>query len=121
MRICMPIEDNKGLGSKIFNHFGSAPFFLVYNTVADDIKVVNNSNQNHVHGTCNPMQALDLKKIDAVVCCGMGLRAINKLNYSGIKTFISDARLVSGAIDQFKTGRLEELRPERACAEHGCH
>lgn len=32
MKICMPTEPNNGLSSKVCDHFGSAPFFTVYDT-----------------------------------------------------------------------------------------
>jgi len=32
MKICMPVSEAKGMDSVIYGHFGSAPFFAVYDT-----------------------------------------------------------------------------------------
>lgn len=121
MRICIPTETNDGKNAKVYGHFGSAPFFTIYDTDNDSIEIVDNSNQHHSHGTCHPMGSLTGKKIDAVVCGGMGARAIQKLNEGGIKAYRAAAGSVSEIAGQFAKGGLEEMTVENACAQHGCH
>ena len=91
MKISVPIENNEGLSSRIYDHFGSAPIFLVYDLSSNKIETINNQNYAHEHGTCNPAAALGQSKVDVVICRGMGLRAINKLSENGIKVLRSDA------------------------------
>ena len=38
MKICVPVENNKGLDSKPFGHFGSAPSFVVCDLETGDLK-----------------------------------------------------------------------------------
>ncbi len=85
MRICIPTETDSGLKAIVYAHFGSAPYFTIYDSEKDTFEVVENSNQHHAHGTCHPLGMLNGKHIDAVVCSGMGARAVSGLNGSGIR------------------------------------
>ncbi|MFH1367750.1 MAG: NifB/NifX family molybdenum-iron cluster-binding protein [Elusimicrobiota bacterium] len=121
MRICIPTETNEGKTARVYGHFGSAPFFTVYDTGKNTVEVIDNSNQHHSHGMCHPMASLDGKGIDAVVCGGMGARAVQKLNECGIKAFRAVEGSVTEIVSRFAEGGLEEITMENACAQHGCH
>lgn len=121
MRICIPTETDTGLKAQVHAHFGSAAYFTIYDTDREHIEIVGNANMHHSHGTCQPMNALGEKKIDVVVCQGMGSRAIQGLNNAGIKAYRVEDGTVSEIIRQFKLGSLQEITPENACSQHGCH
>ena len=121
MKICIPIADNKGLKAEINAHFGGAPYFLIYDDEKGAFKVINNSDSQHVHGMCHPLKVLDRKGIDAVVCGGMGARAVQKLNEGGIKAYRAKAGTVEEIIKQCRDGRLEEITTDNACTDHNCH
>ena len=121
MRICIPTETNEGKGAKVYEHFGSAKYFTIYDTEKDAIEIINNSNQHHAHGTCQPMSAIMGKKIDAVVTGGMGARAVQGLNQGGIKAYRAIPGTVADIVSQFTKGGLEEITVNNACAQHGCH
>jgi predicted Fe-Mo cluster-binding NifX family protein len=121
MRICIPTETNKGKEAAVCGHFGSAPYFTIYDTDKDSVEVVNNSNQHHAHGMCQPMGTLTGKKVDAVVTGGMGGRAVQKLNEDGIKAYKVIPGTVADIVSQFIKGGLEEITVQNACAQHSCH
>ena len=121
MKICIPTETNKGKEAEVFGHFGSAPYFTIYDTETENVEIINNSNQHHSHGMCHPMGQLEGKHIDAVVCGGMGSRAVQKLNEGSIKAYRAIPGTVANIASQFKTGGLDEITVENACAQHGCH
>ncbi len=121
MKICIPTETDEGRSAKVYSHFGSTPYFTIYYIEKDKIEVIDNSNQHHAHGTCHPMAVLDNKDIDAVVCGGMGARAVLKLNEAGIKTYRAIAGTVGEIIKKYKQGKLEEITIENSCANHSCH
>lgn len=121
MKICIPIIENEGLNSQVNAHFGSAPYFLIYNTEEKDFEVVNNSDSHHVHGMCHPLKALDNKGIDVVVCGGMGARAVQKLNEGGIKAYRASTETAEEIINRFNKGKLEEITVDNACIDHSCH
>jgi len=39
MKIAIPAERNEGLSSKVFGHFGSAPFFAIYEEESKAVEV----------------------------------------------------------------------------------
>lgn len=121
MRICIPTETNEGLNAKVHAHFGSAPFFTIFDTKKKEVKTINNTNAHHAHGMCHPIGVLGTATIDAVVCQGMGMRAIEKLNATGIRAFRSELGTVAEIIKQYEANALSEMTATNACAGHGCH
>jgi predicted Fe-Mo cluster-binding NifX family protein len=121
MRICIPTVTELGKAALVSGHFGSSPYFTVYDTATETVEVVENPDQHHAHGMCHPMSLLADKDIDMVVCGGMGARAIQKLNEGGIRVFRAVPGTVQELVAQQAQGRLEEMTPEDACQRHGCH
>jgi predicted Fe-Mo cluster-binding NifX family protein len=121
MKICIPTENKEGLNAKVYGHFGSAPYFTIYDTESKTVTTAENTNAHHSHGMCQPMNAIIGKNIDAVVSGGMGMRAVQKLNEGGIKAYMATAGTVADIVSQFAKGGLEEITVQNACAKHGCH
>lgn len=121
MIICMPVFDDKGLNSIMHGHFGSAPFFAIYDTENDKVSVLKNGNGEHEHGQCMPVDAIKMTGADTVLCRGMGMRAANLLVQAGITPYMVDAETVSDAISQFKAKKVVVMDASRACQGHGCH
>lgn len=119
MLACIPTKGNAGRDDTVFSHFGSAPYFTLYDSTNDEVKVVENRNAHHSHGTCHPMAQLSHYKIDCVVCGGMGMRAINALNAEGVKVYQADSGTVGDVIARIKDGDLPEMDPRTACRGHG--
>ena len=121
MKVCIPTETNEGKNAKVFGHFGSAPYFTIVDTDNNSVEIIDNANQHHSHGMCQPMSAFVGKRIDAVVTGGMGGRAVQKLNESGIKAYRAIPGTVADIVSQFTKGGLEEITVQNACGQHGCH
>ncbi len=121
MILAIPTENMSGEISTIYSHFGSAPFYAYYNTYDEKLDFVNNGNKDHEHGRCQPVDELREKKVEAVVCNGMGLRAINNLNSLGIKVyFAGNALNIAEVVNMLKNDELKELLPVNACMRHNC-
>ncbi len=121
MRICIPTETNRGKEALVYGHFGSAPFFTIYDTDSGSVEVIENADQHHSHGMCHPLDALQGRLVEAVVTGGAGARAVQKLNGSGIKVFRALDGTVADIIARVTGGKLEEISVHNACAQHGCH
>ena len=52
MKICIPTQTNDGKTVEVYAHFGSAPFFTIYDIENGVVEVIDNSNQHHAHGMC---------------------------------------------------------------------
>ena len=123
MKICIPTEFPRGKESMVYGHFGSAPYFIIYDDENENLEVLDNSNQHHQHGNCHPIEAIGDKKVSFVVCRGMGARAIQGLNAAGIKVLVSDTATVAETIRAYKENTLAEMTLDDSCGhhQHGCH
>ena len=121
MLACIPTNGSAGLEDTVCDHFGSAATFTLFNSETGEITVLDNRNAHHTHGTCHPMNHLAKYKIDAVVCVGMGRRAIEALNSEGIRIYHSGSKKVSEVVEFIKAGNLQEMDPAKACRGHGQH
>jgi len=58
VKIAFPTQDDLGLESQVYGHFGSANNFIVVDTETDACETVNNRDREHAHGQCQPLAAL---------------------------------------------------------------
>jgi predicted Fe-Mo cluster-binding NifX family protein len=121
MRICIPTGTTEGADSMVYDHFGSAPFFVIYDTAADSCHSVANINDHHQHGRCMPLAALANEKIDVVICKGMGARAVQILNERNIRAYAGEGATVRELLANFKKGLCQELDSNNSCQDHSCH
>lgn len=120
MRVCFPVKENKGVDSVPFNHFGTAPLFLIYDTEKEELKEVKNGDLNHQHGMCHPMKALSGEAVDVILVGGIGAGAINKLTQMGIKVYRAASETVLKNIQLLKNNELEQFSANNTCNHHDC-
>jgi predicted Fe-Mo cluster-binding NifX family protein len=118
MKVCFPVQDDKGIESTVYNHFGSAPIFIIIDTNEEVAVTVNNKNLQHEHGMCNPLTAMGGRQVDAVVAGGIGAGALIKLNADGIKVYRSVEATVKGNLNLLKENKLQELMIDQTCGGH---
>lgn len=118
MKICFPVQHDDGIDSIVYNHFGSAPIFVVVDTDADDLSTINNRDQHHSHGACSPMKALDNQKVDAIVVGGIGAGALTRLNQMGIIVHRSAAATIRENMALFTSQKLPVLTLQGCCGGH---
>ena len=119
MKVCIPVKESRGLESPVFNHFGSAPVFVVVDTDSAQVSEVINRDLHHAHGQCSPLKALDGHAVDAVIVGGIGGGALAGLNRAGIRVFRSEAPTIAANIARLRQGALEEWLPGQTCGGHG--
>lgn len=121
MKVCFPVHKNEGVNSTVYDHFGSAPEFVIVNTELQNVTTVDNNDLGHDHGACNPVMAVGGNRIDAVVVGGIGAGALSKLNADGIKVYKSVRETVRENLELLKDNRLPELTLKQTCGGHqGC-
>lgn len=119
MNIAIPTCGKNGLTEEVYGHFGSAPYFTIYNTESKEVSAIENGNDHSSHGQCTPVEYISEHKVKAVLTCGMGRRAVALLNNSGIKVYLVNGLTVADAIKNFESGNLTELSQDDACSGHG--
>jgi predicted Fe-Mo cluster-binding NifX family protein len=119
VKVCFPVKVNQGVESAVFNHFGSAPVFVVVDTETSQVAEVINRDLHHAHGACSPLKALDGHPVDAVVVGGIGGGALSGLNRAGISVFRSAGATIGDNLARLRQGGLTPWLPGEACGGHG--
>lgn len=118
MKVCFPVQNDEGIESTVYNHFGSAPMFVVIDTDTNALATINNRDQHHSHGACNPMKALDNQKVDAIVVGGIGAGALSRLNQMGIMVHRAQAATIKENASLFAAGALPVFTLQGCCGGH---
>ena len=119
MKLCFPVQQDEGIESAVYSHFGSAPLFMVVDTETNVVSPINNRDQHHVHGACNPLKALDNQKVDAVIVGGIGAGALTRLNQLGITVHRSQAPTVRENLTLHAANALPVITVQGCCGGHG--
>jgi len=117
MRFVVPIEEDKGVDSRLSEHFGRAPFFAVFE-LDEDGKILNQkvvlNESEHFGGTGFPPDRILQLKPDAVITFGMGPRALSQFQEAKVAVLRANSNTVNGVISSYIKDELEELT-------EGCH
>lgn len=119
MKICFPVEEDKGLDSLVYGHFGSAPMFLVVDTASRQTTAIVNAGAVHQHGACNPVAGLAGHQVDAVAVGGIGGGALFKLNSAGLRVFQARPGTIAANVAVMQETGLPEFLPGHTCGGHG--
>lgn len=120
MKVCFPVKSNEGVKSTPYNHFGSAPQFIIVDSEDNSVSSINNGDLGHEHGKCQPIKALNGVDVDAVVVAGIGQGAIIKLNSMGIKVYEASKGSVEDNLTLLNNGGLKEFNKNHTCDHHDC-
>lgn len=117
MRICIPTHNTKGLDSLVHNHFGKAPYYIIYNTSHNMMEILTNPNKEHGGGKCDPSLPFTDNPIDVAITSGKGKKALRKLKDKGVKTFgITSEKTVAEVIESIQKNALSEIEAQCACS-----
>ena len=117
MKICIPTLGEKGLDDNVGEHFGRVPTYTIINLDNNKVKVVPNTS-HHAGGQGNPPEIMAKEGVNAMVCQGLGRRAIALFEELGIDVYIGASGTVQDAISAFKEGKLQKADTSDACGRH---
>lgn len=117
MRIAIPSNGHKGMDEEVCPHFGQAMTFTVYNTETKEIEIIENTS-SHRGGTGLPPDLLADNGIDAIICGGVGRKAIELFAQRGIKVYSGAIDTVKDTLELWDVGLIKEASLDNACAGH---
>ncbi len=120
MKYCFPIAKAKGLESRVYPHFGSAPWYLIVQSDDSTFTLVPGPT-DQPHGTCRPVDHLLVQDFDAMVVGGIGAGAVARFKAVGKKVFLSGAPTVQKNLEILSRGELPEVDPMGYCVSGGGH
>lgn len=119
MRVAFPVEEDRGMDSRVFGHFGSAPHFVIVGGEGETAETLENPDREHAQGQCQPLHALGGRAVDAVVVGGIGGGALHQLQGAGIRVYRAVEGTVRENLSLIRSGILPEFTPAQTCAGHG--
>jgi predicted Fe-Mo cluster-binding NifX family protein len=115
MRICIPTETNSGTGSRVSDHFGGSPFYVVVDTETDGVEVVSGEGCHGGGSSDHHVGQLSAHGVHAVACRGMGRRAFAAMRAAGLDVLRTEHGTVSEVLEAAREGRLSRLTEDEAC------
>ena len=111
-RIVIPVIENSGLESRLSEHFGRAPYFMVVEIDSKgeivNIEAVPNTSE-HFGGFGRPPDKILQLRPTALITYGMGPRALSIFQQARVAVLRANASTVREVIEAFKRNELEEL------------
>jgi predicted Fe-Mo cluster-binding NifX family protein len=117
MKIGIPTNGSKGLTEDISNHFGHATTYTIVDVESNNVEIIP-INSQHAEGSCSPPEILSDKKVEILLCNGLGKRALDNMNSLGISVFIGAQGTVQDALNLYKEGKLQQATDQNACSHH---
>jgi predicted Fe-Mo cluster-binding NifX family protein len=111
MKACFPVAHDRGLESRVYPHFGSAPMFLIVDTETKATRAIVNLECGPAHRRCHPLDVLADEKIDLVVVSGVGPGALDQLRAAGIRAYHTARGTAGEALDAIARGALPPVLP----------
>jgi len=118
--LCVPTSAAGGLDDHVGEHFGRVPSYTIFDVETGETRVVDNTSE-HMGGAGYPAEILAKLEIDALLCRGLGRRAIQMLCDRGIRVFIDASGTARQAIEAWRAGDLTEAAEGDACTRHVFH
>ena len=119
MKIAFPTQEKKGIESLVYGHFGSAHYFVVVDTEENSTEIIENPDRYHLHVHCQPLKALNGRRVDAIIVGGIGGGALRKLLMEGIKVYRATEGQVRDNLELLNSDKLTVFTPDQTCAGHG--
>lgn len=111
-RIVIPVIENSGLESRLSEHFGRAPYFMVVEIDSKgeivNIEAIPNTSE-HFGGFGRPPDKILQLRPTALITYGMGPRALSIFQQARVAVLKANASTVREVIEAFKRNELEEL------------
>lgn len=117
MKICIPTMGDTGLDDTVGEHFGRVPTYTIINLDNDEVKFIPNTS-HHTGGVGYPPEIMAKEGVNAMVCRGLGRRAISIFEEFGIEVYIGATGTVKKAVEDFKQGKLQKASESDACGRH---
>lgn len=110
MRICFPVEVDRGFGSSIAESFASAPIFVIVDTELNHASTLVNSDPDNPDGGRSPFKALNGRLLDGIVVDGVGDETVLVMSMAGHKMFQAVSPSLVENVELFMDGRLPEIQ-----------
>jgi predicted Fe-Mo cluster-binding NifX family protein len=104
--IGIPILTDAGLKSQISDHFGKAPYYLLYNMTTKTSTLLKNTSK-HFGGSAHPPVMLKDAGVHVVIAKNIGEHAKEMFDKFNIKLYVKAENTAEETLKQFLDGKLK--------------
>ena len=110
MKIAITTQ-GQGLSSQLDPRFGRTKWFILIDTVRNQLKTHDNTVNLNASSGAGIQTAQNIADLEAevVITGNMGPNAFKTLNAAEVKVFLSKAATAQDALELFKEGKLQEV------------
>jgi predicted Fe-Mo cluster-binding NifX family protein len=121
VRIVVPVSEERGIDSRLAEHFGRAPYYAIIDldnegNVIDQGTVANRS--EHFGGVGHPPDRIIQLQPRALITYGMGPRALRIFQSAKVAVLKTNVNTVREAVKAYNNNELEELTQGCRHAQH---
>ena len=120
MKIAVPTNGKLGLKNAVGEHFGRVETYTLFDTESKEVEIIDNTS-HHMGGMGYPPELLAEKKVDILLCSGLGKRAIDMFSERKIDVFCGAKGTVEDALNQWKNNELVLATENSACTKRVFH
>ena len=118
MKICLT-STGQDLESEVDPRFGRCGYFIFYDTETEKFEALANTNAVGMSGVgIQNAQLMAEKEIKTVLTGNMGPNSANVLQQAGIGVITGITGKVKNAIEQFKSGQIQQETPQATVSSH---
>ncbi len=93
-------------GNSVSEHFGRCPFYTIVDIEERNV-IKKEVIENPGHQPCFIPQFLHERKVECIICGGMGTRAKDFFDQLGIQTLVGISGSIDEVIEKFQNGKLK--------------
>ena len=117
MKVCIPTMGKRGLDEQVGEHFGRVPTYTIVDTETKEVTVIDNTSE-HMGGRGYPPEIIAKTGTQAMLCSGLGRRAIAMFEDLGIMVYVGANGTVMDTLTMFNEGQLQPATDANACKQH---
>ena len=119
MKTCIPITENRGLQSRIHEHFGKTPCHAIIDIEKRTTEILDMNEE--CDGHCAPLPLLIEKGVELVLCKKIGQGAAGRFRQSGIQVKRTTAGTVQEALVEQSLRFIPDISEKNLCHKHHHH
>lgn len=117
MKIVIPTNDEKGLKSRLAEHFGRCNTYTFLDENGKVTGIIENTSE-HMGGSGLPPELMKKHGANVLLCRDLGPRALNLCRELSIEVYVYPAETVKDIFDLWKNNKIKKAGSDDVCENH---
>lgn len=117
VRLAMPVNRYDGLNSKLSQHFGKAPGFIIVDASGGELTYLDAAKARRA-SECAPVQALVSAGSKVVLARSMGRGAMARCHAAGMQILLAQGATVAEVLEAYRGQHCPDFPDDALCSHH---